>query len=184
MKVYLYCTKNSPTIEMIDGKCYYMIHGKRNDLYCLNGKIACSFDLNKVEEIYEKLYGDLDWQHDYLPTTNTISIVNLEQESCLDREKISKYLKDGKGYAWHIDNLEILEEPIDILAKFYTRHVIDRYGISSCSMIMKAPKDWCYARYLYGHDCIIMSVNSNELYKIINENKTIIIKKSIPKEFK
>lgn len=180
MKVYLYCTKNSPTIEMIDGKCYYMIHGKRNDLYCLNDKIVCSFDLNTVEEIYNS---SIDIKNNYY-NSDSFNEEKLLKNSCLTFEHLDNYLQGKIGYAWHIENLEILEEPIDILAKFYTRHVIDKYGISSCSMIMKAPKDWRYARYLYGHDCIIMSVNSNELYKIINENKTIIIKKSIPKEFK
>ena len=196
MKCYIYCTKAKPYLlkiksEEVDFMCNYkqwlIGNNNRYQKMAYNGKIVASFDLNKVEEIYEELYGDLDWQHDYLPTTDTMGIVNLEQESCLDREKISKYLKDGKGYAWHIENLEILDKPIDFGKHthdndsfFYTQR-IDR-GVIRCGVLIKAPQSWQYVYDRNLNKCILISIKPEWVCKILNGEKTIEVRKTAPKE--
>ena len=196
MKCYIYCTKAKPYLlkiksEEVDFMCNYkqwlIDNNNRYQKMAYNGKIVASFDLNKVEEIYEELYGDLDWQHDYLPTTDTMGIVNLEQESCLDREKISKYLKDGKGYAWHIENLEILDKPIDFGKHthdndsfFYTQR-IDR-GVIRCGVLIKAPQSWQYVYDRNLNKCILISIKPEWVCKILNGEKTIEVRKTAPKE--
>lgn len=38
---------------------------------------------------------------------------DVEQQACLTREEIVRYLK-GVGYGWHISDLKIYDEPVDI----------------------------------------------------------------------
>ena len=197
-------SKNDPTYE----NCKEYV----DKVTKLNGKIVAECDF-EVEEIYEELYGDLDWQHDYLPTTNTMSIVSLEQTSCLTRDEICSYLKNNNGYAIHIKNLHIFDKPRDLNEFELT---------NNCCFEKETGRDWedlpiyeCkFPNYCkYKSDCanvcdkhwykvkkihnmtkvfdtenigwkFATSVNSEQLCKVLNEKATTIIKKSILKEMR
>ena len=178
MKVYLYCTKEKPTLfkQFLaydnNGKMQNIYHHTTKELggFPLNGKIAASFDLNEAKEIdpnYRYHVDVVTGKPDFYTNYNK----KILKEACLTNAKLDSYRKFEDVYAWHIENLEILDEPIDVYAKFYTRHVVDKWEISSSDMIMKAPKNWCYAEDLEGNDCIIMSINSNDLidYKVTED---------------
>lgn len=131
------------------------------------GKIGLKFTLNKVEEIevgtqegdIKGYYGDCYFSCGYQP---------LLKKSCLCPSEIIEYagydIKKNtrdkewrkKIYAWHIDNLEILEEPM-ILPQFkhlgttkeispkqsYSARIVDD-KIIYYKTLTKAPQSWCY----------------------------------------
>lgn len=75
----------------------------------LNGKVVASFILNKVEEIImRKICGE--WEV-YGSENGQDSLI---QKSCLTQKEIFRYLKGNNGYAWHIDDLKIFEEPKEL----------------------------------------------------------------------
>lgn len=81
------------------------------------------------------------------------------EEACLDRGKLLDYLGERHGYAWHISDLEIFDEPKE-LNEFYTLkcnqkkrpcNIKDVFGVEECHRICKlckpltkAPQSWCY----------------------------------------
>lgn len=76
---------------------------------------------------------------------------DVEQQACLTREGIVRYLK-GAGYGWHISDLKIYDTPKN-LSKFSRPFencidkVCDEFGCASCESggyIKRSPQSWCY----------------------------------------
>lgn len=210
MKILLYCTKGKLSLrKSIKDKDYYLDNGSEFNIIpkedsILNGKIVAECDF-EVEEIFDELYGDLDWQHDYLPTTNTMSIIDLERESCLDREELCGY-----HYAIHLKNLHIFYEPREI-------GKLDQ--VNNCCFEKEVDKDWeglpIYAcvftngcRYQSdGHTCdkhfyplkrihnmstvydnidyerkYVISLSPQEMCRIANKEQTTLVRNKVLKE--
>ena len=188
LKLLLYCEKAKPylyktddtMIEKMDGDYHTQLNKAVLNDNCLNGKIVAVCDY-EVEEIFEELYGDIDWQHDYLPTTNTMSIVNLERESCLSREELYDYCN---GYAIHIKNLHIFDEPKELSDYFTNEKKINTLDGCNwvCESIDRAPQNMMYAYDSGGNKYILISIKSQWLRKILNGEKTIEIRKKVLKE--
>ncbi len=75
----------------------------------LNGKVVAKFTLNKVEELHPFFH----WCEE------------TKKHTCLERDEVLDYLdskdksvgnpkRQGSVYAWHIDNLEIFDEPKEL----------------------------------------------------------------------
>ena len=197
MKALLCCERTKPYLfnqniyEFYESKYItstHKFHEKQD--YLLNGKIVSECDF-EVEEITYELYGDLDWQHDYLPTTNTMGICNLENASCLDRDEIENYLKDNKGYAIHIKNLHIFDKPKELSEYMtYDKSYDNMFGWAfeekeKYKPITKAPQNmivvWLYENgkwVMY----ILIPVSSEEMCRIANKEQTTLIRKKVLKE--
>ena len=81
---------------------------------------------------------------------------DVEQQACLTREEIVRYLK-GVGYGWHISNLKIYDTPKELI-EFHTWKKCKScsksgYESTACiydencmipAAITKAPQSWCY----------------------------------------
>ena len=120
--VYIYCTKSN----------YFGYISKR-----YIGKVVAKFTLNKVEEIENCV--------DIL-TTKTLDCSQLLKQSCLMYEEIHNYLDADygyRGYAWHISNLVIFEEPKELI-EFST--IVKPY--KPTYRLEKAPQSWCYVEAL------------------------------------
>ncbi|MCR4661652.1 MAG: hypothetical protein K5765_06625 [Clostridia bacterium] len=86
------------------------------------GKVGLKFTLNKVEEItsiISKIFNSKVDDIRYLTTTMSESEVCYK--SRLEYKELKKYLDGNIGYAWHISNLEIFDEPKE-LSEFKTIH--------------------------------------------------------------
>ena len=174
MKLLLYCAKNKPylvkkEINYIDSKrkeVKYLIGNKFAYDNWINNKIVAECDY-EIEEIFYDLYGDLDWQHDYLPTTKSMSICNLENYSCLNRDEIENCLEGKNGKAIHIKNLHIFDEP---------KGLINYKG-----ELVKAPQNMMYV-FDDNEKKVLISVKPELLCKILNGECTIIVKKKVLKE--
>lgn len=175
--VYIYCCKSNNGSLNYFGKeegYHYMPYeigfwckkyGEENDNLC--GKIVSKFTLNKAEYLavenlgYRKIF--YTEEYDDLEGATQLSNTEMEVYFC------NKPLKNGEvvGYAWHIDNLEIFDEPME-LNQFYKgnyEQIIDNLQTVGCDSIYcphltddgcdimycpslkikKAPQSWCYA---------------------------------------
>ena len=126
--VYLYCTKGKPFLLDLrflkEDKCLmYDLSIKDFDTFVsrvdaeiinttLNGKIVAKFTLNKVDKI-NNCGSCFEIANESYAYTNAIG-----NRSCLDFIDMIKYLNDKDGYAWHIDNLQIFDKPME-LREFY-----------------------------------------------------------------
>lgn len=126
--VYLYCTKGKPFLLDLrflkeDKHLMYDLSIKDYDTFVsrvdaeiintiLNGKIVAKFTLNKVDKI-NNCGSCFEIANESYAYTNAIG-----NRSCLDFNDMKKYLNDKDGYAWHIDNLEIFDNPME-LREFY-----------------------------------------------------------------
>ena len=131
--VYIYCTKDKKYANLINRGGF------------LTGMVVAKFTLNKVEEIK---FDDKE----------------VQRQACLTEDELFDYLFINepyqedmhKGYAWHIDNIEIFDEPKE-LWQFYGLKKPKScnqcpIGVPSpycktCNVptrLTLAPQSWCY----------------------------------------
>ena len=131
--VYLYCTYGQLLVwdnDDILGFCGHYLAGekvnsKRGYGNQANGKIVAKFTLNKVDKI-NNCGSCFEIANESYAYTNAIG-----NRSCLDFNDMKKYLNNGNGYAWHIDNLEIFDKPME-LREFY-RNNFDEDEAKHCN---------------------------------------------------
>lgn len=186
MKLLLCCTKTEPYLFKTNNR-YCLSNENKTAEYvmedfiksiCINGKIVAECDF-EVEEI---------GSYDYVLGTETLDENNLLERSCLSLKDIIDYLKPEKcslnnGYAIHIKNLKIFDEPKELsdYYKQFTTHTL--IGID------KPPKNMMYAYEYeernnedYYNMNILVPFHPEQLCKILNGECTIILKKKVLKE--
>lgn len=169
MKALLYCTKAKP--RLIKGKHEFYTTDVRKDFITpfqfentLNGYIVAECDIDKVEEI--KLFF-------------CENVEEFEKQSCLTMKQVVEYTGDfNKGYALHLSNVKAFDELKD-MNSFYANHCIDKYGITSCDMLMKAPQNMMNVCNSQGNRYVLISIQPQWLCKILNGEKTIEVRKQI-----
>lgn len=151
-KVYIYCTKgrHKQYTPPLSDTNYEHAFG-----YVMNGKVVAEFTLNGVVKFDIKSIMTLNVQQE------------LMQKSCLGGLSLRNYLGNGFGYAWHIDNLKIYEEPKELseFSYFIPNNKCEKHenGLScrNCDAynkeydtcmacyylhrtIKRPPQSWCY----------------------------------------
>lgn len=151
--VYIYCTKETQLVKYNNKYVSTdFFKGLEGQLKTYNGKVVAKFTLNKVEEIkYHFGYYNMgDWFESYIL-----------EKSCLNEKELDDYLQASKyyhgnvggatiyGYAWHISNLEIFDEPKE-LSEFSVRYPKGDVDIgTNCKLhamkiLTKAPQSYCF----------------------------------------
>ena len=153
--VYIYCTKEKTRENSGDviGRCYPM----RTSLKVImgRGKVIAKFTLKKADRFeWESLRRDInDYYYDNGNPFNY-------KGTCLNYDSMFEYVKGGVGYAWHVDNLEIFDKPMEI-SEFKTKSferikvLGSPYGDfddvayhfekkQTLKPLTKAPQSWCY----------------------------------------
>ena len=183
MKLLLYCTKGKPYLYKFDKE--YILEDKQFWNDSLNGKIVaeCDFEVEEIKfyHIHERddlgiLHNERWWEYQGLNIGNYKC--ELSEKSCLDSDKIMDYLCNDKGYAIHIKNLHIFDEPKE-LSDYYNRVPMmcsDKRSITS------APQNMRYAEDYFGHKRVLISIHPEWLCKILNGEKTIEVRKKVLKE--
>lgn len=184
IKLLLYCTKQRPyLIKNYDGKYISL-----NNLIAwdseLNGKIVaeCDFEVEAIRgEIKVYSICDCGWispsKHDWCFDKDLLN------KSRLTNDQMCDYLDGNTGYAIHIKNLNIFDDP----------RVISYYFNENEEYIEKAPQNMrtCYEYKYSGFETdipisskkyILISIRAEWLCKILNGEKTIEIRKKVLKE--
>lgn len=193
-KLLLYCTKANPYLYKTDDT---MIEKKFRDYHtqlnkavlngnCLNGKIVAECDF-EVEEIYiGKSYG-FPRNIEIVYTDSLRQPIYLSQKSCLKLEDICEYLNHKDGYAIHIKNLHIFDEPkklTDYHCKTNKKDELCLNGGCGYKFFYKAPQNMMkvYDHWGKGDEYILISIKPQWLLKILNGDKSIEVRKKVLKE--
>lgn len=176
IEVYIHCTnpRNSYLIDrrvvsngMYEATTLRHLHNPNetaniepNSPCVLNGKVVAKFTLRKVEEILncgsidqtDTMYTKYFCGYKKLGITHeTIGETRLLEDSNLLYRELDQYLLCNKGYAWHISDLVIFDEPKELSDFSVVDHIIDvidengkpdRYKI--LKKLTKAPQSWQY----------------------------------------
>lgn len=149
--VYLYCCKSKKKLffDKISNKYMYGEDTPKDRFNSLNGKVVAKFTFNKNDNVESERinYSTEDYGYRF----NDEVLV----KTCLTEEQLESYLlsKDGIGYAWYIDNLQIFDTPKE-LKDFY----VEDKSYNNCFgwiadesekflPLKKAPQSWCYCIY-------------------------------------
>lgn len=138
-KCYIYCTKGENLWLTQNGvKSKTELAG-----YLLNGKVIGDFVCDRVYDI--KPHCDIgDYVNQY-----ECGWKYGEDFHCLSFSEMKSYLKNKKGYGWHISDLVIYDEPKEV--NEFKKHY--ECGNNSCGNCTKCDKDyhltrlpqsWCY----------------------------------------
>ena len=204
MKLLLYCTKAKPYLihesgcydsddMCCDYNCFSVVD--RQELYnqdvpldeTYNGKIAAECDY-EVEEIRYGWYPQnivLKGDHYYTYyKTSKIEPKEFYKKSCLNWEQLNSYLNDYDsqkfegGYAIHIKNLHIFDEPRDL--RDYSKNE------NPYNYIENAPQNMMYVYDVKSFNNfekkVLISIRPEWLCKILNGDKTIEVRKKVLKE--
>lgn len=142
-KVYIYCNLSKRPMKDL---CCYSLNGQKYKLmdkkeydedfaFSVNGFVVAEFILNKVEafEVGSQIWLISDEVREELNY--------IREKSCLSQIELIGYLGRKYGYAWHIEDLKIYDEPKD-LRDF---HRITEYKNSfAFSRLKRPPQSWCY----------------------------------------
>ena len=194
-KALLYCTLNQPALfySALDRK--YMIgKDKPNDRFSnrLNGHVVAVFDI-EVEEIKYLPY-ECTFYTDTLDTivSSNAPISSFEKASCLSYFELEEYLNKYEtdkacGYAIHIKNLKVFDEPHKLGETFDIKYTTI---YESVSLPKKAPQNMqrVYVDMTIGdfvepvRNYVLISIQPQWLVKILNGEKTIEVRKKVLKE--
>lgn len=153
-KCYIYCTKAKERLIAI------LKDGDENYGEIYNGKsVFIKQDEGSVCDMWgkrQKVIGEFTCDRIYGLAPLNHAPDDVEQQACLTREEIVRYLK-GVGYGWHISNLKIYDTPKELI-EFHTWEKCKScsksgYESTACiydencmipAAITKAPQSWCY----------------------------------------
>ena len=190
VKLLLYCTKAKQKIRVTEhlymyeddlyklpnGKIKFgnsfelsLYDGQYNKDNFLNGKIVAECECQKVEEVFLQ-GGEEDL------TFGTKSLFSIEWKSCLDFEQLESYFgynNDIWGYALHLSNVKVLNNPLQFEKDFIYK------DYKSNELITKAPQNMCNVYDRFGNHYILISIRPEHLCKILNGEKTIEVRKKI-----
>lgn len=133
-KAYIYCTTGRPDLNIPISQERlmqdYLNTGSMKSLNCPhgNGKVIGEFTCDRIYEL-----APLNHAPD-----------NVEQQACLTREEIVRYLK-GVGYGWHISDLKIYDTPREL--REFTGLRQTKFGAEPVT-ITRPPQSWCYVEEL------------------------------------
>lgn len=160
--VYVYCSKGKDTHDLASSNCngkkIIAFGHKSNRKYdklkqfnytVLNGKVLFKFRCYKVEEVESRKYSVYQF-----PYTETLDDYELLFKSCLTTKELDNYLAyDKNGYAIHISDLEIFDNPKELSEFYKVGHYEDlddcftdekQINGKWCIPIKKAPQNMVY----------------------------------------
>ena len=131
-KVYVYCTYGrgkGKSALYIDA--YGKVSRKANGVKWINGKVIGEFVVRNIESFSE-------WQHDY---PSLLRHIDLYAGTEGDYAFLNNYLKGKKhGYAWHISDLKIYDEPKE-LREFFKPCLNKQRDCANCAFALLNPFD-------------------------------------------
>lgn len=178
-KVLFYCTKGKPYLFKESNDEFYLSY-KPLVLDTLNGKIVAKCEV-ETEEIRLSEYPYYDDCSIALFDTPTLTNDELLDKSCLHHNELNDYLIGQKGYALHISNLRIFDEPKRCQDDFLYQRKIEP-NFYNVEYFRKAPQNMMKVIDAYGDDeYVLISIRPEWLCKILNGEKTIEVRKRVLK---
>lgn len=191
MKLLLYCPNVKPYLlcePYIDKNkpCRLLRKDMDKTIYncvkeqAVNGKIVaeCNFKVEVVDTVRSWCSTE-DYEEVY--ETGTLCYDELLRKSGMNNQELDDYLYGEIGYAVHIKDIKIFENPKELSDYEYTRRVKGEPTLRA--VLFEAPRGMKKI-IAGGTDAILLPIRPEELYRILNGEQTIIIKKRVLKEMK
>lgn len=164
----IYCTKDKKSFNHIPKEYQHFMEK-------FLGKVVGEFICDKITSFgFDTYYHTLTHRHGgYNVSLEECSEQELYNKSCLSFADIYKYIGEHYGYAWHISNLRVYNEPKE-LSEFkkinrecwYADLGLAKRDCSKCKdencLVSRPPQSWCYVesiiyckncKYLMFSDC-------------------------------
>lgn len=125
-KCYIYCTlkgSNEFFKENLNGDVAKWNRGKWD---LRKGKVIGEFVCDRIDTI-DIIDGPV-MTYIRVNQLNQHADICITAETCLNINQLQSYLNDQKGYGWHISDLKIYDEPIEL----------SEFGLT------RPPQSWCY----------------------------------------
>lgn len=124
VKFLMYVTKAKPFIEWVvfeDGSKSYYEEIRNITEWNVNGRIAASFDVSKIEDVKLELIDKSGYDEDKQVWFETHSLRGNELEvmSYVSQDEMEKYFTNEVGYALHISNLNVFDKPKELSDYYY-----------------------------------------------------------------
>ena len=176
MKLLLYCTKSKPYLIGRKDDSYYLDKGGKDSImdgrdFIHNGKIVAECDY-EVEVIRNTKHSGKTWYYLTEYPNNPYM-----KRTCLTEKQLDDCLKGNIGYAIHIKNLRIFDEPKEL--DYYSKRIGQDFQV-----LGKAPQNMMHCvdlKQTIIQDYILISIRPEWLCKILNGEKTIEIRKKVLK---
>ena len=179
--VLIYCNKKKPYLVYADDYIagYYIDHRytflngySKQDAYStfdiLNGKIVASCEINKWEKIQlERKKHSRNYEFNFSE--------ELLNKACLTFVELFNYIGFDEAYILHLENVQPFNDPPIELSELYS-------DLDKCK-VTKAPQSFRYV-YWKGKKYILYSIDSQHVRDILNLDKTVDIRKTLPKELR
>ena len=140
----------------------------------LNGKIVAECEIDKIEEIRMLQDNNMTYK------TKTLTEEQLLIKSCLEGYQLGNYLgllyENKCGYALHLTKLKVFDKPKD-LSDYMKKN--QSYRLHKYERLYNALQNMMTIYDNEENEYILISIRSEWLYKIINGEKTIVVKKKI-----
>lgn len=136
-KCYIYCTKSTQSDQL-----WVLNENERKENFGLsavcgnlnatagihrgNGKVIGEFVCDRIDII--DIIDDPVMTYIRVNQLNQHPDICITAETCLNINQLQRYLNDKKGYGWHISDLKIYDEPIEL----------SEFGLT------RPPQSWCY----------------------------------------
>ena len=137
-KVYIYMTKNGNNFLGDGEKDWFVSHN-----FTMAGKVIGEFVCDRI------FVADCDSVAPFDKHTKRY----IDKESCLSKEEFVKYTRMLLAYGWHISNLVIYDNPIE-LSEFVVEGECDCQNCRKCKYFEKGNgynvEDDCFLYYDYG----------------------------------
>ena len=140
IKVYIYCTKSHHI-------------GYLANRYV--GKVVASFTMKRIGKVVRDGVAGVDWGRRrfflYRELDDHMALdgwCDLYRNAAITEERLASYLRAKDGYAWHIEDLQILDKPKELDEFDYpnpsgTRYVSKR-SLNGLPNKKHPPQSWCY----------------------------------------
>ena len=199
IKLLLYCCKQPHKLFNTD-KGFVLSDFELGDAFkdktLLNGKIVaeCDFEVDTIvmqKGADDKIYGNNGFMGYGIISKNHSFSWYDENKTCLSKEELFKYLKGKNGYAIHIKNLNIFDEPkelsecmsIKTFENDFVRKTLSPEMVSKAPQNMMKVKMWVDGKeFGMWKNYVLISIRPEWLVKILNGEKTIEVRKKVLKE--
>lgn len=160
-KVYIYQTKKPVSVSLIGTGRHISEYDKIEWFTEKSGMVIGEFVCDNINRLVRVGFTGSKYSEYRAVTDNgTLLGDNIFDFACLTKKNINLYL-DGKiGYAWHISNLVIYDEPKTL--SVFRKTCVNELHCESCAMynefnnycgnkalrLKKPPQSWCYVEEL------------------------------------
>ena len=168
--VYIYVTKSKPYLQIYPFNIRKNIYRLSEDNFnSLNGKVVAKFTLNKVWNFkVDKLYEieELGYNPYGIEICSIENVIKpLIEGSCLNLKEMYEYAPYKNLYAWHIENLQIFDKPMELIQ--FEKYCDEPDDLKPCcngKHCIHESYDWCENQSCCdidydGADCPYLKVN-------------------------